>query len=234
MNVEIWSDVVCPWCYVGKRRFEKAMTQFEHREDVSVTWRSYQLDPSAPPSTAGDPVERLAAKYGMSRAAAEAAQARMTTTAAGEGLDFHLDRARPGNTFDAHRLLHYARSVGNQDALNERLLAAHFVEGAAVGEREALVQLSIEAGLSEAAVREVLESDSFAADVRHDEQEGRDIGINGVPFFVIDRAYGLSGAQPPDVILSALRTAWASAHPLQMVAASGSDAETCTDESCAI
>jgi len=234
MNVEIWSDVVCPWCYVGKRRFETAMTQFEHREDVSVTWRSYQLDPSAPSSTAGDPVERLVAKYGMSRAAAEAAQARMTTTAAGEGLDFHLDRARPGNTFDAHRLLHHARSVGKQDALKERLMAAHFVEGAAVGEREVLVQLATEVGLSETAVREVLESDSFAAEVRHDEQEGRDFGINGVPFFVIDRAYGLSGAQPPEVILSALRTAWAAAHPLQMVAAGGSDGEPCTDESCAI
>jgi predicted DsbA family dithiol-disulfide isomerase len=196
MNVEIWSDVVCPWCYVGKRRFEKAMTEFEHPEDVSVTWRSYQLDPSAPPSTAGDPAERLVAKYGMSRAAAEAAQARMTSTAAGEGLDFHLDRARPGNTFDAHRLLHHAWSVGKQDVFKERLMAAYFVEGAAVGEREVLVQLAVEVGLSEAEVRGVLDSHAFAAEVHHDEQEARDIGITGVPFFVIDRAYGLSGAQP--------------------------------------
>jgi predicted DsbA family dithiol-disulfide isomerase len=234
MKVEIWSDVVCPWCYIGKRRFERALADFEHRDDVSITWRSFQLDPSAPTSAQGDPVERLAAKYGMSRADAEAAQARITTTAATQGLDFHLDRARSGNTFDAHRLLHHALQGGKQDDLKERLMAGYFVEGEAIGEREVLVRLAREVGLEETAVREVLASDAFAAEVRHDEQEARQIGISGVPFFAVDRAYGISGAQPPELILSALRKAWADSRALQMVEANGDTGASCTDDSCAV
>jgi predicted DsbA family dithiol-disulfide isomerase len=236
MNVEIWSDVVCPWCYIGKRRFEHALSGFGHRDEVEVTWRSFQLDPNAEAQSDVDPVERLAAKYGMSRAQAEAAQARVTANAATEGLDFHLDRARSFNTFDAHRLIHFAHSFGLQDALKERLMAGYFVEGAAVGDRDVLTQLAVEMGLDETAVREVLTSDAFAADVRHDEQEARDIGITGVPFFVIDRAYGISGAQPSELILATLDKVWTESHPLQMVTAGGSVDDvsdvSCTDDSC--
>jgi predicted DsbA family dithiol-disulfide isomerase len=231
MDVEIWSDVVCPWCYIGKRRFERALAAFDHRGEVNVTWRSFQLDPSAAASLDGDPIDRLAAKYGLSRAAAEAAQARVTSNAATEGLEFHLDRARSGNTFDAHRLIHYAQSVGRQDALKERLLAAYFVEGAAIGEPDVLARLAVEIGLDEPAVRAVLEGDRYADDVRHDEEEARRLGITGVPFFVLDRAYGVSGAQPSEVIVAALQQAWTAAHPLRMVAAGDIDT-TCSDESC--
>ena len=169
----------------------------------------------------------------MSRAQAEAAQARVTANAATVGLDFHLDRARSFNTFDAHRLIHYAHSVGLQDALKERLMAAYFVDGAAVGQRDVLTRLAVEVGLDEAAVCEVLDSDAFADDVRHDEQEARDIGITGVPFFVIDRAYGISGAQPSELILATLDKVWAETHPLEMVTAGGGvDDVSCTDESC--
>jgi predicted DsbA family dithiol-disulfide isomerase len=233
MDIEIWSDVVCPWCYIGKRRFEHALAAFDHRGEVNVTWRSFQLDPSAPATTEGDPVERLAEKYGMSRAAAEAAQARVTANAATEGLDFHLDRARSGNTFDAHRLIHYAKSAGKQDALKERLMAGYFVEGAAIGEHDVLARLAVEVGLDEAAVLEVLDSDAFADDVRRDELEARQLGITGVPFFVLDRAYGVSGAQPSEMILGALQQAWTAAHPLQMVGAGDTDT-TCSDEGCAV
>ncbi|MFZ0130657.1 MAG: DsbA family oxidoreductase [Candidatus Dormiibacterota bacterium] len=233
MEIEIWSDVVCPWCYIGKRRFEGALAAFDHRGEVNVTWRSFQLDPSAPATTEGDPVERLAAKYGMSRAAAEAAQARVTANAATEGLDFHLDRARSGNTFDAHRLIHLAHSVGRQDALKERLMAGYFVEGAAIGEHDVLTRLAVEAGLEEGAVRDVLAGDAYADDVRHDELEARQLGITGVPFFVLDRAYGVSGAQPSELILGAMQQAWTAAHPLQMVAAGDVDS-VCADDSCAI
>jgi predicted DsbA family dithiol-disulfide isomerase len=233
MDVEIWSDVVCPWCYIGKRRFEHALEAFDHRGEVNVTWRSFQLDPSAPASSDEDPIDRLAAKYGMSRATAEAAQARVTANAATAGLDFHLDRARSGNTFDAHRLIHYANSVGKQDAMKERLMAGYFVEGAAIGVGEVLAQLAGDVGLDAAAVRDVLESDAYADDVRHDELEARQLGITGVPFFVLDRAYGVSGAQPSEVMLGALQQAWAAAHPLQMVAATDPDT-TCADESCAV
>src|SRR3984885_7461905 len=227
MDIEIWSDVVCPWCYIGKRRFERALAAFDHRGEVSVTWRSFQLDPNAPATSEGDPVERIATKYGMSRAAAEAAQARVTANAATAGLDFHLDRARPGNTFDAHRLIHYANSAGKQDALKERLMAAYFVEGAAIGERDVLARLAVEVGLDAAAVLEVLDSDAFADDVRRDELEARELGITGVPFFVLDRAYGVSGAQPSELILGALQQAWTAAHPLQMVGAGDADS-SCT------
>ncbi len=233
MDVEIWSDVVCPWCYIGKRRFERALAEFDHRGEVSVTWRSFQLDPNAAATSEGDPIDRLAAKYGMSRATAEAAQARVTANAATAGLDFHLDRARSGNTFDAHRLIHYAKSVGNQDMLKERLMAAYFIEGAAIGEHEALARLAVEVGLDEPAVREVLDGDAYADDVRHDELEARELGITGVPFFVLDRAYGVSGAQPSETMLAALQQAWTAAHPLQMVGAGDTDT-TCTDESCAV
>jgi predicted DsbA family dithiol-disulfide isomerase len=233
MNIEIWSDVVCPWCYIGKRRFEHALSGFRHRDDVDFTWRSFQLDPHAEAQSDVDPLERLAAKYGMSRAQAEAAQARVTANAATVGLDFHLDRARSFNTFDAHRLIHYAHSIGRQDALKERLMAAYFVDGAAVGQHDVLTRLAVEVGLDEAAVREVLEGKAFADDVRHDEQEARDIGITGVPFFVIDRAYGISGAQPSELILATLDKVWAESHPLQMVAAGGGgDDLSCTDDSC--
>jgi predicted DsbA family dithiol-disulfide isomerase len=233
MDVEIWSDVVCPWCYIGKRRFEHALAAFDHRGEVNVTWRSFQLDPSAPQTSEGDPVERLAAKYGMSRATAEAAQARVTANAATEGLDFHLDRARSGNTFDAHRLIHYAHSVGRQDALKERLMAAYFVEGAPIGEHETLTRVAVDLGLDETVVRDVLDGDAYGEEVRHDEAEARRLGITGVPFFVLDRAYGVSGAQPSEVMLGALQQAWTAAHPLQMVSAGGLDT-TCTDESCAV
>jgi predicted DsbA family dithiol-disulfide isomerase len=231
MKVEIWSDVVCPWCYIGKRRFEGALADFEHRDEVSVIWRSFQLDPNAPTTAQGDPLDRLVAKYGMSRADAERAQARVTATAATVGLDFHLDRARSGNTFDAHRLLHHALSAGKQSDLEERLMAAYFVDGEAVGEPEVLARLATEVGLKESAVREVLASDAFAAEVRQDELEARRLGISGVPFFVIDRTYGVSGAQPSELMLSTLDQAWADSHPLTMVPVGGDDA-SCTDESC--
>ena len=231
MKVEIWSDVVCPWCYIGKRRFETALAGFEHRDEVIVIWRSFQLDPNAPTTADGDPLDRLVAKYGMSRADAERAQARVTATAATVGLDFHLDRARSGNTFDAHRLLHLALAAGRQTDLKERLMAGYFVEGEAVGEPEVLALLATEVGLEESAVDEVLASDAFAAEVRQDELEARRLGISGVPFFVIDRRYGISGAQPSELMLSTLDQAWADSHPRTMVPVGGGDA-SCTDESC--
>jgi predicted DsbA family dithiol-disulfide isomerase len=234
MNVEIWSDVVCPWCYIGKRRFESAMADFVHRDDVNVVWRSFQLDPQAAVTTDEDPLDRLAAKYGMSRADAAAAQARVTANAATVGLDFHLDKARTGNTFDAHRLIHHALALGKQDALKERLMAGYFVDGEAIGERDVLVRLATEVGLDEASSRDVLDSGAYGAEVRHDEAEAREIGISGVPFFVVDRAYGISGAQPSELILATLDKAWSDAHPLQMVAPAGGDDVSCTDESCLV
>ncbi len=217
MHVEIWSDIACPWCYVGKRRFETALAGFAHADQVQVTWRSFELDPSAPAEREQSGAEHLAAKYGMSVEQAAAMNAQMTETAAGEGLAFHFDRQRGGNTFDAHRLVHLAAEHGLQDAMKERLMRAYFGEGELMSDHEALARLAAEVGLPADAVAALLAGDRFAAEVREDERTAAGFGIGGVPFFVVDRAFGASGAQPPEVLGELLRRAW-EARPLEVVA----------------
>ena len=206
MQVEIWSDVVCPWCYIGKRRFEQALAGFAGRDDVEVRWRSYELDPAAPP-VGVDVTEHLAAKYGVSRGEAAAMQHRVTQAAAGEGLEYHLDRAQRGNSFDAHRLLHLAATVGRQDELKERLLRAYFTEGEAIGDRATLRRLAVEAGLPGPEVDDVLAGDRFAPEVRADQATAEQLGCRGVPFFVVDRRFGVAGAQDPAVLRELLERA---------------------------
>ncbi len=208
MQVEIWSDIACPWCYVGKRRFEAALAGFPHRDAITVTWHSFELDPNAPRQHDMPQPELLARKYGMSVAEAQAMNARMTEAAAAEGLTFRLDDAKVGNTFDAHRLLHFAEQHGKREALGERLFAAYLGEGASLGDHPTLVALATEVGLDADDVRVTLETDAFADRVRHDETEAREIGVTGVPYFVLDRRYGVSGAQSPEVLRGALQQAW--------------------------
>lgn len=208
LTVEIWSDVVCPWCYIGKRRFEQALEQFEHAGEVTVMWRSFELDPQAPATAEGTAAERLAAKYGMSLERANTLHAEMTERAAGEGLEFHFDRSRGGNTFDAHRLIHLAATYGHQAAAKERLMRAYFTEGEAISDRETLVRLVAEVGVDAEEARAALEEGRFAEDVREDELLATQLGIQGVPFFVLDRRFGVSGAQPPEVLVQALQKAW--------------------------
>jgi len=233
MKVEIWSDVVCPWCYIGKRRFEAALAGFAHRDEVELTWRSFELDPAAPASDPepGSYTARLAAKYGRSTAEAQAMMDQMTSTAAEEGLDFRFDLARPGNTFDAHRLLHLALEHGAQDALKERLDRATFGEGLACSEHGALRALAVEVGLPAGEVDAVLASDRYTDAVRADEAQARAYGISGVPFFVVDGRYGISGAQPAGVVLQALEQAWAERAPLTLVTAGGPG---CEGDTCAV
>jgi predicted DsbA family dithiol-disulfide isomerase len=207
-TIDIWSDVVCPWCYIGKRRFERALGGFAHRGDVTVTWHSFELDPEAERSPAGTTAERLASKYGMSVEEAAARQAQITALAAEEGLEYHLDRARGGNTFDAHRLVHLAASHGLQSAAQERLMHAYFSEGEPIGDPEALARLVSEVGVDAGEARAVLASDRFADEVRADEALAQRFGIHGVPYFVLGRRYGVSGAQPADVLVRALDQAW--------------------------
>lgn len=233
VNIEIWSDIVCPWCYIGKRRFEEALRNFAHREDVTVIWRSFELDRHAPPVRPGDLATNLARKYGMDREGARRAIEHMTAQAAGEGLAYDLEHARGGNTFDAHRLLHLAAERGIQDQVKEAFLAAYHVDGVAIGDRAALAGVAVDAGLAAADVDAVLNGDAFAEAVRADEDEAGELGIGGVPFFVIDRRFAVSGAQPADVILSALDRAWQKAHPLTFVG-STAPAEGCEDGSCAV
>ena len=208
LQVEVWSDVVCPWCYIGKRRFEAALAQFEHRGDVTVLWHSFELDPEAPPVAEGRSAERLAAKYGMTVEEAAGRQAEITTLAAQDGLTYDLAESRGGNTFDAHRLIHLAAEHRLGDAAMERLMRAYFSERETIGDRETLQRLAVEAGLPAEEVREVLEGERYADAVRADERAATQIGIRGVPFFVLGRKYGVSGAQPAEVLLQALQQAW--------------------------
>jgi predicted DsbA family dithiol-disulfide isomerase len=235
MKVEIWSDVACPWCYLGKRRFERALDGFEHKSDVELRWRSFELDPGAPPVREGDPVQRLADKYGMSRAEAVAANDRLTGFATAEGLDYHLDKLRSGNTFDAHRLLHLAADKGVQDDVKERFLRAYFTETEPIGDHAALARVAVDAGLPADEVDDVLATDRYAEAVRADEAQAMAYGITGVPFFVLDGKFGVSGAQSSDVLLQALRQAWAAANPLTRLDDAGADdGGACEGDSCAV
>ena len=231
MELEIWSDVVCPWCYVGKRRMEAALARFEHGDEVHVTWRSFELDPRAPAVREGRYADRLATKYGLSVAEAQAMIDRMTKAAADEGIAFRFDIARPGNTFDAHRLLHLAAVHRVQDQLQERLLAATFSEGQAIGDHEVLVRLATDVGIDADEVARMLASDDYAEAVRSDERVAAELGITAVPFFVVDRAYGLSGAQPPEALCALLQRGSADIHEpglaTESSAAPGCDGDTC-------
>lgn len=208
MLIEIWSDVVCPWCYIGKRRFEAALAQFAHRDAVAVVWRSFELDPQAPRVVEGSLNEMLAGKLGVSTAEAAEMNQRVTGLAAAEGLEYRLDRARPGNSFDAHRLIHLAAAHGRQADAKERLLRAYFTEGLPIGDHDTLAALGAELGLPGDEVRAMLAGDAYAADVRADERRAAGFGIGGVPFFVFGERYGISGAQPAALFLDGLRQAW--------------------------
>ena len=233
MKVEIWSDVACPWCYIGKRRFEAALARFEHRDQVEVEWKSFELDPTSAGGGTGSYAERLAAKYGTDVPHAQQMLDQMTAAAAVEGLDLRFDLASPANTFDAHQVIHLAGLRGVQDAVKERLLLAYFTQGAAVGDRDELVRLAAEAGLDAAEVTGALAAQTHADDVRRDEEQARAFGISGVPFFVVDRAYGVSGAQPADALLQVLDQAWAATNPT-LVMAGGTDAAACGPQGCEI
>lgn len=243
MKVEIWSDVVCPFCYIGKRQFEDALARFEHRADVEVEWRSFELDPEAPAERIGDNLEHLASKYRMSRADAQAAQDRVQASAARVDLHLDFDRARSGNTFDAHRLLHLAARHGIQGDVEERLFSAYFTEGRPIGDPATVRAVAVEAGLPADEIDDLLAGDAFAAEVRADEAQARDLGATGVPFFVIDRAFGVSGAQGAETLLEALERAWSDSHPLTIVGAvapaadpssDGPAGAACDDGSCAV
>jgi predicted DsbA family dithiol-disulfide isomerase len=210
VQVEVWSDVVCPWCYLGKRRLESALSAFEHAGEVEVVWRSFELDPAAPRRREGTAAEHLAAKYGMSLDQVAASWARLTALAEAEGLEYRLDRTQGGSSFDAHRLIQLARERGVQDAVKERFLRAYFTESLPIGEPDVLARLAAEAGLAEDEAVDVLAGDAFAEAVRADERRAAMLGIGGVPFFAVDGRYAVSGAQSAEHLLHALTVAWES------------------------
>jgi predicted DsbA family dithiol-disulfide isomerase len=208
MQVEIWSDVVCPWCYLGKKRFERALADFEHGDQVQVVYRSFELDPTAPRGVTTPTLELLAEKYGMSPSDADKAQRQMEERAAADGLTFRMAGLRSGNTRDAHRLLQLAKEAGLQGELMERLQRAYFTDQESIFDHATLTRLATETGLDRDEVAAVLASDRYTDHVETDEQMAQALGATGVPLFVIDRKYGISGAQPPETIASVLERVW--------------------------
>jgi predicted DsbA family dithiol-disulfide isomerase len=207
MQLEIWSDIACPFCYIGKRHLEAALAQLPDREAVEIIWRSFELDPSAPREYPGDLYDMLAQKFRTTREQAHKMNERVVQMATAAGLDFNFDVARPANSFDAHRLIQLARQHGRADEAEERIFAAYFTEGKSIADPETLRAIGAAIGLPAAEVERLLLSDDFADAVRADEQEAQRLGITGVPFFVFDRKYAISGAQPVSVFAQALERA---------------------------
>jgi predicted DsbA family dithiol-disulfide isomerase len=229
MRIEIWSDVVCPWCYIGKRRLESALAEFPHRDEVEIVWRSFQLDLSAPTTPTETVAEHLGGKYGGGAAGGQQMIDRVEAVAAEEGLVFRLGQAQRVGTIDAHRLLHAAGEKRGE--LKEALLHAYFIEAQNVADHETLTRIAAEVGLDEIAVKSVLTSDEYADEVEADIRQAAAYGATGVPFFVIDGRYGISGAQPADTFRQTLDRAWAETHPsLEIVG--GADA--CGPDGCPI
>ncbi len=210
MKIDIWSDVACPYCYIGKRHLESALEHFPHKDQVQVTWHSFELDPEAPAETKENQYEVVARKYGVSPGQAKEMTARVLNSAIAAGLSLDFDKVKPTNTFDAHRLIHLAAARDKQDEMEERLFKAYFTEGKHIGQKESLQAIAAESGLDATAM---LNSDAYTGEVRKDEEEAQSLGIRGVPFFVFDYKYAISGAQPVDIFVQTLSKVWEEAHP---------------------
>lgn len=234
MKVEIWSDYACPFCYIGKRRFESALQQFANADQVEVIYRSFELDPNAPKDTAEDMNTMLAKKYGMSIEQAKANGKQVEQQAASVGLEYHLDSMILTNTLQAHRLTHYAAAQGKEAEVVEALYKAYFTDSLHLGEPTVLAEIAKQAGLDYDATLEMLSSDEYTNEVRADERDAAILGVRGVPFFVLDRKYGVSGAQPVEMFLEAMNKAWNEAHPLTVMNTDNGSGGVCTDGACSM
>jgi predicted DsbA family dithiol-disulfide isomerase len=232
VRIEIWSDVVCPWCYIGKRHLEQALEGFEHRDDVEIVYRSFELDPTTPEVPVETTVEALARKFGTDVAGARELMKRADGVAASVGLEFRHADAPHARTVDAHRLLHLALDAGRQAELKEALLAAYFTRGESMGDHEVLRKVAVDAGLDPGRVDEVLGSTAYLDAVHADIAQARAYGANGVPFFVVDQKYGVSGAQPTEVFGQLLHRAWADSRP--SLAFIGGTDDACGPDGCRI
>lgn len=208
MRIDIWSDIVCPFCHLGRRHLELALADFPYRDDVVVTWHSFELDRNAPARLEGSNVERVAEKYGLPVEQIVAQHEHMATSASAVGLDFNWEKAVPSNSFDAHRVIHFARTKGLEPQVTDRVMRGWYSEGAPIGERDALIELAVDGGLDRGEVSEMLAGEDFGREVREDEALADEIGITSVPTFVLDQKYAVVGAQPVDVLRNALAQVW--------------------------
>ncbi|WP_340084400.1 DsbA family oxidoreductase [Siminovitchia sp. FSL H7-0308] len=235
MKIEVWSDYACPFCYIGKRRLEKALSQFAHRDQVQVEFKSFELDPDAPRDTEKSNHERLAEKYGMTVEKAKQMGENIRQQAADEGLDFQFDTLVPTNTFDAHRLTHFAKKKGKGQELAEKLLYAYFTESKHLGDHAVLANIAEASGLDREEALAILKDDTaYAEEVRHDERAAQQMGVRGVPFFVMNQKYGISGAQPMQTFLNALQKVWNEEKQAPVLQDLGDEGIACGDEGCDI
>ncbi|MDR9414657.1 MAG: DsbA family oxidoreductase [Gracilimonas sp.] len=204
MKIDIWSDIACPFCYIGKRHLEKALEQLPDIE-AEINWKSFELDPNAPVDTEMDIYDTLAKKYGRDRSWAKEMNANMVEMASKAGLDYNMDAVKPTNSFNAHQLLHLAKVYGKQDEMKEALLSAYFMQGKHVGKTDVLVEIAETVGLEKEKARKTIEENKYSKQVMADIEKAHQIGVQGVPFFYINEKYGLSGAQPVEVFTEALK-----------------------------
>ncbi|WP_404451092.1 DsbA family oxidoreductase [Virgibacillus necropolis] len=235
MRIDVYSDFVCPFCYIGKRRLELALEQFSNKDKVTITYKSYELDPNAEVNAGKNIHELLAGKYGMSVEKARQSNENLANQAAELGLTYRFDTMQHTNTFDAHRLAKYADKQGKGKEMTERLLQAYFTDSLHIADNETLTKLAGEVGLDKDAVRDVLESSDFAKAVRGDEKEAQQIGVQGVPFFVFNEKYAVSGAQPPEVFSEVIEKVWEEENEqptLQTLNPKKSETTYCTGDGC--
>jgi predicted DsbA family dithiol-disulfide isomerase len=236
MKIDIWSDIACPWCYIGKRRFENALAGFEHRDEVEVRWHSYQLDPGLPEHYEGTELDYLASRKGMPREQVRRMFEHVTAVAAEEGLAYDFDALVVANSLKAHELLHLAAEHGVATAVKEALLSAHFEQGEDIGSLEVLKRVGADAGLDANDVDQALRDGRYRAAVQADIRQAGQLGIQGVPFFVLEQRYGISGAQPGEVFSQALEQVWRESNPLVMVNPAGAEGDSgaCGPDGCAL
>lgn len=228
MKVEIWSDVMCPFCYIGKRKFEAALAGFKNKDQVEITWKSFQLNPALKTDPSKNTVQHLAETKGWSMDYTKNTIAYVSNMANEVGLHYDFDKAVVANSFDAHRLIQMAKQQGKGDAAEERLFKAYFTEGKNTADHATLIALGKEIGLNETEVSKMLASDNFSKEVKQDLQEADQLGVSGVPFFVFDRKYAVSGAQNPDVFTQTLNKAWDDCAKKNPMVFKISDGQTCT------
>ncbi|MDO9375249.1 MAG: DsbA family oxidoreductase [Ferruginibacter sp.] len=227
MKVEIWSDIVCPFCYIGKRKFEKALENFPGKEDVEVIWRSFQLDPGMKVIPGQSVDQYLAKRKGVSLEKGKEMNAYMSGVAREVGLEYNFDKAIINNTLDAHRLLHLAKKKGGQNELKEKLFAAYYTEGKDIADRSVLTSIGESIGLEAEEISRMFSSDEFIDKVQYDQHVAEEIGANGVPFYVFNNKYAVSGAQAPDVFTEVLNKVWEEEKP---IVASDEPGLSCTPE----
>ena len=228
MTIDVWSDIACPYCYIGKHHLEAALERFPHKDQVQLTWHSFELDPDTPVDVKENLYERIGRKYGVSVGQAKTMTQRSAASGAAAGLTIDFDNVKPTNTHDAHRLIHLAATVGKQTEMHERLFKAYFTEGKNIGQKEALQSLAQEVGIDATGL---LNTDAYADEVRKDELAAESIGIRGVPFFVFDHKYAVSGAQPVDIFVQTLQKVWDETQPAVSSEVKG---DGCDDGSCTI